>query len=429
VTAIATRALTNDIPAPDHDPVRSWPQRADAAGRWCTVGLVFAVPVSTALANIMLVTVLACWLAGGRYRAKLHMFVASPVPMLAAALFGWLLLSLAWAGGVHADQGLFLRKYADLPMMALFAWFMTDARWRAHALSAFAAAMLLTLVLSYAAAGGLLPQYDWLKAVPGNAVVFKLHITHGLLMALAALLFGLNAFSARQLSLRIGWGFACLAAVVNVLLMVQGRTGYVVLAAFVLLAFATRLRWRGVAIAAVLVAVGAVSVYQSVPSLRQRVDLAVTEFSQWERRTPAADDNSIGRRLEFFSGSIALVTARPLAGYGLGNFPSAYRNLVEGTGRAPTVNPHNEYLLLAVQAGLPALLLFCALLCAMSFGAARLTTLREQVLARALALWMTIGCVFNALLIDHTESLLFALLAGVLFAGAATVRPPARGAA
>jgi hypothetical protein len=31
-----------------------------------------------------------------------------------------------------------------------------------------------------------------------------------------------------------------------------------------------------------------------------------------------------------------------------------------------------------------------------------------------MAIWMAIGCAFNALLIDHTESLLFALLVGII---------------
>ncbi|MFM7090021.1 MAG: hypothetical protein ACKOZZ_04355, partial [Bacteroidota bacterium] len=53
-------------------------------------------------------------------------------------------------------------------------------------------------------------------------------------------------------------------------------------------------------------------------------------------------------------------------------FPSAYRAHVEGTGRNAAHHPHNEYLLLAVQAGLPAAALFAWLLVRLYGSGARL---------------------------------------------------------
>ncbi|MCX7197262.1 MAG: hypothetical protein NTW37_04565 [Proteobacteria bacterium] len=131
--------------------------RIDAVGPAAVAGLAFAAPVSTALANVMLALVFACWLAGGRYREKLRCFVDSPVAFAALLLFAWLALSLAWAGGFGPGQREFLHKYADLLLVSVFMWFLLDPRYRARALAGFAAAMLLTLALSYAAAAGLLP--------------------------------------------------------------------------------------------------------------------------------------------------------------------------------------------------------------------------------------------------------------------------------
>jgi len=399
----------------------AWTARIDGLGRHAVAGLAFAAPISTALANVFLALVFACWLAGGNYKRKLRCFVDSPLTLAATLLFAWLALSLAWAGGFGPDQRQFLRKYADLLMVAVFLWFLLDPRHRARALTAFACAMLLTLALSYAAAAGLLPPARWLRATPGNAVVFKLHITHGLMMALASLLFGLFAFEASAAGRRLAagaWALVCALALVNVLFMVQGRTGYLVLAAFIVLVFGLRAGWRGLAVASVIVCVGAVAIYQTSGSMRQRIDLTLSELSQWDPGTPTLDSNSVGRRLEFFTGSLALTRERPLLGYGLGNFASAYRDHVEGTGREPTSNPHNEALLLAIQAGLPAVLLFLHLLARIAISARSLPTLHERVLAPALVLWIGIGGVFNALLIDHTESLLFTLLLGLLAAAA-----------
>jgi hypothetical protein len=57
--------------------------------------------------------------------------------------------------------------------------------------------------------------------------------------------------------------------------------------------------------------------------------------------------------------------------------------------------------------------------------AARLPTPADALLARGLVLTIMIGSLFNSLLIDHTESLLFSWGAGLLYAGLAAHRAEA----
>jgi O-antigen ligase len=275
-------------------------------------------------------------------------------------------------------------------------------------------------MLSYAAATGLLPSFSWMHAKPGNAVVFRFQITHNLFMALAALLFGVFAAEAGLSGRRFfatAWSLACLLALINVVLMVQGRTGYVVLAAFIALIFGMRAGWKGIMVACLVVSFSAFAIYEFSNSTRQRVNLTLNELSQWQSDKPVTDGNSIGYRMEFFTNSLALIDKRPLLGSGLGSFPAEYKQHVEGTGRNPTENPHNDTLLLAVQAGIPSVLLFLYLLIRLGFAARNSVSLQLRVLAPALALWIGVGGIFNALLIDHAESLLFALFLGLIAAG------------
>lgn len=398
-----------------------WPTSIDHLGHYALIALAFSIPISTALANIFLGLVLFCWLAGGNYRDKVGLFFKSPIALAALLLFAWLLLSLIWTGHFGQDQIKFLRKYSNLPMVTVFLWFLLNPICRPKVLLAFAVSMLFTLLLSYAASASLLPSYSWLHAMPGNAVVFRLHITHSLFMALAALVFGVYAAEAwvsSRRTLAVAWWAACLLALVNVIFMVQGRTGYVVLAALVALVFGLRAGWRGLVVAGVLVCISAFAIYEASNSTRQRVNLALTELSQWQPDKPVTDGNSIGHRMEFFTNSAIIISRQPLLGTGLGSFPAQYQNQVEGTGRDPTDNPHNDALLLAVQAGIPAVILFLYLLVRLGFGARHNSSLRYRVLAPALALWIGIGGIFNALLIDHAESLLFALLLGLISAAA-----------
>ena len=398
----------------------NWTASLDRLGQYAVIALAFAVPISTALSNVFLGLVLFCWLASGNYKDKLSLFVKSPVAFAALMLFAWLVISLAWVNQFDQDQIKFLRKYSNLLMVGVFLWFCLTSAIRSRVLFAFALSMLLTLTLSYVAATELLPSFSWMHATPGNAVVFRLHITHNLFMALAAILFGVFAVEAGLSGHRFfaaAWLVACVLACINVVLMVQGRTGYVVLAAFIALAFAMRAGWKGIAAACLVVSLSAFAVYDFSDSTRQRVNLTLTELSQWQPDKPVTDGNSIGYRMEFFTNSLALIDKRPLLGSGLGSFPTEYKQHTEGTGRNPTDNPHNDALLLAVQAGIPSVLLFFYLLIRLGLAARHAASLQLRVLAPALALWIGVGGIFNALLIDHSESLLFALVLGLIAAG------------
>jgi O-antigen ligase len=397
----------------------NWTTSLDRLGQYAVIGLAFALPISTALSSVFLALVVFFWLSGGNYKEKLSLFIQSPIALAALILFSWLVISLAWANSFDQDQIKFLRKYSNLLMVTIFLWFLLNPVIRSRVLFAFAISMLLTLILSYAAAAELLPSFSWLRAMPGNAVVFRLHITHNLFMALAALLFGVFAVEAGLAGRRFfaaAWAVACVLALINVVLMVQGRIGYIVLAAFIALVFGLRAGWKGIAVACLAVCLSAFVIYELSDSTRQRVNLALTELSQWQPDKPVTDGNSIGHRMEFATNSLALIDKRPLLGSGLGSFPSEYKQYVQGTGRDFTDNPHNDALLLAVQAGIPSVLLFLYLLIRLGFGARHATSLQIRVFAPALALWIGVGGIFNALLIDHSESLLFALLLGLIAA-------------
>jgi O-antigen ligase len=90
---------------------------------------------------------------------------------------------------------------------------------------------------------------------------------------------------------------------------------------------------------------------------------------------------------------------------------------VHGTGARTTVNPHNDYLLIAAQVGIPGVAFLLTLYFLVWRGASRLESPLHRDLARGLVIAMAVGGCFNSLLLDHTEGLLFAWLTAVLYAG------------
>jgi O-antigen ligase len=155
--------------------------------------------------------------------------------------------------------------------------------------------------------------------------------------------------------------------------------------------------------------------YFAADGLRSRLQETAAQVSSFLAGQQATGLDSAGMRLEFYRNTAAIIADHPLLGMGTGGFAAAYAARAPA-GAVLTDNPHNEYLLIAAQTGLPGAALLVALFATAWIGARRLAPL-ERDLARGIALATAMGCLFNSLLADHTEGLLFAWLCAVAFGG------------
>ena len=394
------------------------------AGRWSAVALGFSIPISVALDNFLLAVVLFCYVAGGRYREKLAAIVANPVFVSALALFGVLALAASYGPAPVKDAARCLLKYVDLFCIPAIAAFFTDSRSRMLGLHAFGAAIAVTLALSFVLSIELLPKIALFALDPPYPVVFKHSLTHAVLVVFGVLLFSLLALYSDSRRMRITWLTLAALAAANVLFLVPGRTAYVVLMALLLYAGFAWLRWKGLLAMIAVAALATAITFNTSERFQERVRLAIHEYSSSDPSIAAKDTNSVGLRLEFYRNSLEIMRDHPVFGVGTGGFPKAYADQVKGTGMVPTPNPHNEYLLIAVQTGLVGLALLVCLFVLQLMLAQRLATPLEAHLACGLVITMAVGCLFNSFLLDHTEGLLYAWLTGLLYGGLRT-RPPA----
>jgi O-antigen ligase len=389
-------------------------RRADACARGFAIALGFSIPISVALDNILLGLLLAAWLASGDFREKLTAIAENPVALAALVLFGLLTLGLAYGVRDPGDGLRYWGKYIDLLFVPVFIGVFRDRRTQIDALKAMGGALLASLVVSWLAHWGLLFQNPLVP--PNNAafpVGFKYSITHSVLISLGAFACAVLARQTASRRLRIVFIGLALIAAHNVLFVVYSRTGYLILAALMLYFFVVQFRWRGLAAAAVLGAALFGAGYYGSPMFEQRVDSAVAEMQEWRPEQPST--TSVGMRMEFYRSSLAIVREHLLFGAGTGSFPAAYAATVGSSKMEKTVNPHNEYLLIAIQTGLVGL----ASLLYLFYTQWRLAVRLEppfRNLARGLVLVFVIGCLFNSLLLDHTEGLFFAWATGLLFA-------------
>jgi O-antigen ligase len=390
---------------------------AEDVVRWLVVALGFSIPVSVALDNILLATICGCWIFGGGYREKLETIRNHPVALAAVALFALYLAGTLYTIGSDSEVLNTVSKAARLLLIPAVIPLMRDVRWRRRGIIAFLASMVLTLVLSYLIWSGVLPATAWLKGTPQDPVAFRAHITHNVFMAFAAFLFALAAVDAKSRRARFLLGLLCAAAVANVLLMVPGRTGHIVLIVLFTYFLYRQLGAKGFAVAGIALGALAVAVFLSPDTmLHKRITLADDELQQW--RTGAAPDlrSSIGQRLEILRNTLAVIRDNPVFGVGTGGFGEAYAALATRTGDTLTKNPHNEFLMIIAQFGLAGLVVLLCVFATQWWTAARLADRFDQAAARGFVITMVVASILSSTLVDHAEGLFFAYMSALLFA-------------
>ncbi len=411
----------NTVPASPSSGVHAPPQlhrHADRFARWSAIALGASLPISTALDNILLVFIVAGWIVSAGYRAKWAKIRTSATSLVVIAIAALGAIGLTYSLAPPAEALRFFVKHLVLlaiPIIASLAW---TQRERDLAIKAFALSMLVVLALSYGLFLGLIPPGPGpvIKGLASNAYVFKLQITQNFLMAFAMFIYAAYARTATRRAAQVGWAIASLAALVNIGVMVQGRTGYVVVLLLALVVLGHRYRWRGVAAALICGAVLIAGAYSASDVFRLRVDQIGTEWVKWRAGGPRVA-GGVYDRLSFFANSWRIIEAHPVAGVGTGGFAEAYRREIAGTDQLVTANPHSQYLLSAAEQGVLGVVLLFGLFYALWRDARRRAQPTDRLVLHALLAATVVASLVNSMLIDHVETLFFALGCGIALAG------------
>lgn len=392
--------------------------------RWCAIVLGFSIPISIALDNILLVGFTGLWLASGSVRQGLRHLRENPVALAALTFAAVALAGTIWSpASIHQLQEA-LTDALRFFLLGLLAIVFLDPSTRDRAQFAFLISIVLVLILSYAIWAGLADGLPGIKGRSDYPVVFKYHITHNVLMAVAALLFALHSIEARNRAARLLFAALAIAAVFNVFFLIPGRTGQFGLAAALVYLAIARLRIRGVAVAAAgLVALGVIAWITPGSALHRGSEKAWEESRAWVPGTAQEQTSSIGMRLEYYRNAIEMISEHPIIGVGSGAFRSAYEAKVRGTQMTVVDHPHNAFLHVAVELGLIGLAALLSLLLVQWRTAGTLDSFTERTAARGLIVIFVAAGLVSSTFGDHTEGLFYAWASGLFFA---TVRRSAK---
>ncbi len=267
----------------------------------------------------------------------------------------------------------------------------------------------------------------WVGDVATKYVVFSTYLDQSIMFAAAAAVF----WHMRHDGLWPRWlGIAAaLLALSNVLLLLEGRTGYLValttLSLGLMWAMPKRFRLATMVVAPVAVLLGLFLVSAQV---QERITKIVNESVNYSKSQQVAVADSSGWRLNAWHRSLQAMEAKPLHGHGVGAWTPAVKRFEDSKtatrlfGEGNHSNPHQEYLLWGVELGVGGLVLFITLMACMARDALRFPESIQRATLSVLAA-LAVACLFNSTLYDDWIGDFFCISLGLLLAAGARSTP------
>lgn len=380
------------------------------------VGMAVSMPVSRAAFNLSALLMLVGWLLSGSWKAKFDTIRADRAAIACILLFAVNALSLLWAEPLGADNREQLQAYGRLLYVPLIVSLLTTAEWRRRAWTALLTGMLVTL-LAY--------LLDIWFEVPGTGSygthtagqgVFYHHIAQGMMLSFLGA-YGLHRALEGDAPRpwRAFWLLVALSTLGGLLAVGQSRTGQLsVLAAYLLVVLThlpRRLRVGGVLL---LLAICG-SIVLGSAHIRDRFALAFKETSSFEQD---GEYTSVGARLKAWQFSAELVRQSPWVGHGVGAYrPLAYQHFDQSPICKLGVceQPHNQFILTAVETGALGLLALTVFLVAPWVNRAEPGSPAARLTLPFLAIFVVTAC-FDSSLKIQAQSFFAMTTLGLLMA-------------
>jgi O-antigen ligase len=384
---------------------------------WLVIAACFAVSMKTAVFSIIIGVFIILWLVSGQWKAKFKRITSNQGAVIAIVLFGLYGIGLTYSEADWSHKLSWWLKYDKLLYIPLIVSIMQTEKHRKYAVNAFILSSILVLIISYS---------KWLHIIPFDDVgqgyiAFRNRIAQSIFMAFTVYLMLHRALNVKG-SYRTIWLVLSVLGSVNILVMVNGRTGQVLLIALLLWflweAWGTKsVKWLALSLFGewlVLTLLGTMLFYQITPNINLSRSSDIKQ--EIKSHMTSSTRTSAGERIEFYKNSLLIIAKSPLVGSGTGSFENEYRKLAKTQKNSPdrVPNPHNQFLLTTAELGAIGLITFLYFWFTHWRTSYNLEKNQYQITFRGLILTIFIGSFFNSLLLDAGEGRLYCVIAGVL---------------
>lgn len=351
------------------------------------VGLLY----SPTVASVGLITTYLAFLASGEALARLKRVVRYPCVYWGLAFLGVVMVGVFYATAAWSDRWIDVLKWRTvLWFIVLFALF-DDDKWKRRLILTFLLGTGIGLASSFISAWSGIPFWK------GPNALLRNNVTQSMSFGIAACVCIWMAMVERlERPLRAVLTVAAILFAANIFFVALGRSGFIVVfsGSVAILLWYLKPRHAVAALAALSIMMGAMPFLS--PALQTRLNEGL---DQWRHAEESSGETSMGSRKLFYRHTIEIVELHPIIGVGTGGFKKAYGELIANKYNPSdwrsqvTSDPHNQYLAIMVQHGLPGLAVFVAWLVALART--------EGGIYRGLALAILSGWCLTSLFSSH----------------------------
>lgn len=347
--------------------------------------------------------------------------------LLALTAFG---LSLLWTTADTADSLGSVAKYGKLLTILLIPLLLKNKQEVVHAIFAFVAAQLFLVSSSWMLFFGVHLPWATSQMATTEFAVFSTYLDQGVMSAtVAAICWHLRGLAPGRFGKHVFIGISLLC-LLNVLFVLVGRSGHVVVIVLLSLAVMWELpkkyRWAVLVLPVVFFAAAAAT----SPKVQKRVMAMSSEISAFSvaQGTSIVSGTSSGIRLHFWHRSMQSIAESPVLGSGVGSWSNEYDRIEKqynpsGAKVNKRGNPHQEYLLWGVQLGMMGIVLFVVFLVAVFRDTAEGDNASARAAQSVLAA-LAVSCLFNSSIYDALIGDFFCVALGLMLAlTACSIKP------
>lgn len=375
---------------------------------WLIVFTSVSIVLPTTFMSIATVLFMIFWAISGDYKIKFERISSNPAALASIALFCLYAIGTLYSSASWDHRLCFLGKYQKLLYIPLIVSVIHSEKLRQYAMNAFLLSMIMVLIISYLKWLGIVPHDD----IGEGYFVFKGRIAHNIFMSFAMFLMMYRALKSARL-IRVTWIILSLLAVLNILFLVNGRTGQITM--MTLIVWFTIEVWgiKSLKYWIGLVLIG-MAFHQTMPGLsNSRLMSIQQEISDHQ---PNGVQTSSGERMEMYKNTLTLIKDHPLFGGGTASLANEYEILAKNKNFTLTnvTNPHNQFLLTTQELGIIGLAMLILMWLSHWKASYHIGSAQDSSALRGLILTIVIGSLFNSLLLDASEGKFYCVLAGIL---------------
>lgn len=387
--------------------------KIEVLNSYLLIALLFFIPFSTAIGSILSGIILISWLYEAKF-SKLYKQLKDNRVVVASLLFFVLhVVGLFWTEDI--EWGLHtVKKEWKFLMLPIFMFYVRKEHIRYY-IYAFVLAMSISELISYGIWFEQIPPFK--NATISNPTPFMTHITYNPLLAIAIYLIASDViFHQSHFNYKRVVYFLFLITMTINMFITGGRSGQVMLfVAVVLLSFQyfSGSFIKSTITSAVIGSFVFFLAYSYSSIFSERFDMAIHNTLNYEQNK----GSSVGQRLTFAVNGVNIFLENLVLGVGTGDLPNAMQE--EHRVNTPEIkapnNPHNMYVMMAVQFGFAGLAALAWLFYTQIKFALKNNNAFMRRFGVALPILFLVANLGESYFSVHATSLLFCVLSAIVY--------------